>query len=126
MNPLTWNPIRPLLKPMEDRPGCASGFTVTVKLCVALKLGDPLSATFKVKAFVVPACVTSEGITVRPALFHKCFFVNCHFGRKPPGSFGCPAATGILIDQLSVSLMVDKPCGRTPCRWPDSARQSHC
>ena len=56
---------------MEDRPGCASGFTVTVKLCVALKLGDPLSATFKVKAFVMPACVTSGRHENAPLLVFK-------------------------------------------------------
>jgi len=33
-------------------PGCVSGFTVTVKLCVALRLGVPMSETFSVKLFV--------------------------------------------------------------------------
>src|ERR1035437_2136216 len=56
--PLTWNPTRPLLNASETADGRVSGFTVTVKLCVALRLGVPLSATFKVNELVVFACVT--------------------------------------------------------------------
>ena len=44
---------------MLPKLGCVSGFTVTVKLCVALMLGVPLSETFSVKLVVQFACVTS-------------------------------------------------------------------
>src|ERR1035437_4021990 len=90
MSPLTWNPIRPLLKPMEDRPGCASGFTVTVKLCVALKLGDPLSATFKVKAFVVPALRDQRGHNRETSSFSQMFFCQLPLWPQTAGQFWLP------------------------------------
>src|ERR1039458_6957211 len=40
-------------------PGAESGLTMTKKVCVALILGVPLSATFSVKLLVEFACVTS-------------------------------------------------------------------
>ena len=40
-------------------PGAESGFTMTEKLCVAVRLGVPLSETLSVKPFVEFACVTS-------------------------------------------------------------------
>src|ERR1017187_9857437 len=40
-------------------PAAESGLTITEKLCVALRPGVPLSATFSVKLLVEFACVTS-------------------------------------------------------------------
>src|ERR1017187_1951260 len=40
-------------------PGAESGLTMTEKVCVALILGVPLSATFSVKLLLEFACVTS-------------------------------------------------------------------
>ena len=43
----------------DDTDGAVSGFTMTVKLWVALRLGVLLSATFTVNRLVVLACETS-------------------------------------------------------------------
>jgi len=48
----------PPVNEMLPMPGAESGLTTTAKLCVALKLGVPLSETSSVKVFVEFACVT--------------------------------------------------------------------
>ena len=60
---------------MLPKLGCVSGFTVTVKLCVALKLGVPLSETFSVKLLVELACVTSGRKENAPLLVFSVAFV---------------------------------------------------
>ena len=49
-------------------PGAESGLTMTEKLCVALRLGVPLSETCSVKLFVEFACATS-GRKLKAPLF---------------------------------------------------------
>src|SRR5262245_23631562 len=48
--------------------GSASGGTVTRKLCVALRLGEPLSATFRRTRLVLFACATA-GLHVNRPVF---------------------------------------------------------
>ena len=56
-------------------PGADNGFTITEKLCVELKLGVPLSATFNEKLLVESACVTSGRNENAPLLVSNVAFV---------------------------------------------------
>src|ERR1035437_340567 len=56
-------------------PGAESGLTTTEKLCVALILGVPLSATLSVNPFVEFACVTSGRKENAPLLVFSVAFV---------------------------------------------------
>ena len=56
-------------------PGTESGLTTTEKLCVALKLGVPLSETFSVKLLLEFACVTSGRNENAPLLVLSVVFV---------------------------------------------------
>ena len=60
MVPVTCKTNWPLLfKPGDDMEGAGSGFTVIEKPWVALRMGEPVSATFKANALVVLALVTA-------------------------------------------------------------------
>src|ERR1044071_1035392 len=56
--------------------GAESGFTKTAKVCVALRLGVPLSETFSVKLFVEFACVTSGRKENAPLLVSSVAFAG--------------------------------------------------
>ena len=57
--PLTLKLNCPPANEMLLMPGAESGLTITEKVCMALRLGVPLSATFSVKLLVEFAWVTS-------------------------------------------------------------------
>ena len=61
-------PICPAANTGEVTVGSVSGLTVTLKLWVALMLGEPLSVTTTVTGLTVLACVTS-GRHVKMPLF---------------------------------------------------------
>src|SRR5512138_2513933 len=89
-------------------PGVESGFTNTEKLWVALKLGVPLSDTFRLKLLVEFACVTSGRNEKAPLVVLSVALV------APPSSAKVSVCGGWLV---SVALAVNATVWPTLTVW---------
>src|ERR1017187_7339886 len=91
------NPICPPINPGTVTVGTVNGLTTTLKLCVALKPGVPLSVTTTVTGLVVLACVTSGRQLKIPLLETSVAFVG------PTGRLNVNVCAGTSV---SVTLLV--------------------
>src|ERR1035441_9103425 len=93
------NPICPPINPGTVTVGTVNGLTTTLKLCVALKPGVPLSVTTTVTGLLVLACVTSGRQLKMPLLETSVAFVG---------------PTGRLNVNVCAGTEIGKGTSRTP------------
>src|SRR5262249_44258205 len=102
----------PLLIPAATAEGATSGLTMTLKFCVALRFGVPLSVTTTLNGFVVLAWVT-DGRQVRmPLVALMVALVGASGKLKVSVCAGTSASVAWLVmDRFTPALMVTSETG---------------
>src|SRR5262245_33894924 len=96
--------------------GFVNGLTITLKLCVALRLGVPLSVTTTANWLVVAACVTSERDANAPL-----FVFNAALGtvvsRPKIRLFPSGSMAEFVMERFTPTLMVRFDTGASVGGW---------